>query len=317
MAQSIKVYEGAYLSTDKKTVVSSLEELYSYLMTKYLEESKAGTTLTQLYNTVTSFLKESHKSGNSSSKAKSFESYASLLYSKDYDLFTVRYPNINVKSGSVEVKTEYLVVVSENNTIYTNSIEPEDVNYILKLSDSEFKTAKDFFFSKVLVLNTSHLNRFNANIYWNNRSLSVKTGKSLAFVKFVSPKNLEAYKKKAVALLELAKYIKRVLPDVLDTEEQFYMNYYFHKGYNKHLLRSKVTNVSLMKPDLSSLDNNGKRYLQLIKDLGHVYEGASLQGFKFRADRLTLKDVLGSEYPNYVQLCKRAGLIPAEFLSFS
>ena len=95
------------------------------------------------------------------------------------------------------------------------------------------------------------------------------------------------------------------------------MNYYFHYGYDRHLLRSRISSVSLMKPDLSSLDDTGKRYLQLIKDLGHVYEGASLQRFKFRADRLTLKDVLGSEYSKYVQLCKRAGLIPAEFLSFS
>lgn len=58
MAQSVKVYEGAYLSTDKKTAISGLEELYSYLMTKFLKEYNAGTNLTQLYKDVTDFLKE-------------------------------------------------------------------------------------------------------------------------------------------------------------------------------------------------------------------------------------------------------------------
>lgn len=58
MAKSVKVYEGAYLSTDKKTAISGLEELYSYLMTKFLKEYNAGTNLTQLYKDVTDFLKE-------------------------------------------------------------------------------------------------------------------------------------------------------------------------------------------------------------------------------------------------------------------
>ena len=48
MVNSIKVYEGSYLSTDKKTAISGLEGLYSYLMTKFLEDYKAGTNLTQL-----------------------------------------------------------------------------------------------------------------------------------------------------------------------------------------------------------------------------------------------------------------------------
>lgn len=315
MAKLTKVYNGAYLSTDKDIVVKNLEELYSYLMTKYLEESKAGTTLTKLYSNVTAFLNK--KNSLDGSKPKSFESYASLLYDLESDWFTVKYPNIKVSSGDASILNGYLLVVSESNTTYTNLIGPEDVTYVLKLSDNEFKKAKAFFYSKVLVLNTSHLNRFTANIYWSNQSLCDNVGKSLGFVKLVSTKNLEAYKKKAIALLELAKYIKRVLPDAWDAEEQFYMNYYFHYGYDRHLLRSRISSVSLMKPDLSSLDDTGKRYLQLIKDLGHVYEGASLQRFKFRADRLTLKDVLGSEYLKYVQLCRRAGLIPAEFLSFS
>lgn len=311
MAKLTKIYNNAYLSADKDAIVKSLEELYSYLMTKYLEESKSGTTLTKLYNGVTSFLKKKNTSDNS----KSFESYDSLLYSLDSDWFTIRYPKINRNSESIS--TGYLLVVSESNKTYIRNIDPEDCDYILKLSDVDFKNAKNFFYSKVLALNTSQLTNFRVNVYWNIQSISNGSGNTLGFVKLVSPKNLEAYKQKASALLELANYIKRVLPDALDSEEQYYINYYFRYGYNKHQLRSKVSNISLMKPDLSSLDNAGKRYLQLIKDLGHVYEGASLQRFKFRADRLTIKDVLGSEYPKYVQLCKRAGLIPAEFLSFS
>lgn len=58
MAKLTKIYNNAYLSADKDAIVKSLEELYSYLMTKYLEDSKSGTTLTKLYNSVTSFLKK-------------------------------------------------------------------------------------------------------------------------------------------------------------------------------------------------------------------------------------------------------------------
>lgn len=315
MVNLIKVYEGAYLSTDKKIAVSGLEELYSYLMTKYLEESKSGTTLTKLYNSVTSFLKKKNISDNS--KSKSFESYASLLYDLESDWFTVKYPTIKVSSGDASISNGYLLVVSESNTTYTSIIGPGDVTYVLKLSDKEFKEAKDFFYSKVLILNTSHLARFTANIYWDIQSLCDNVGKSLGFVKLVSPKNLEAYKQKASALLELANYIKRVLPDALDSEEQFYINYYFRYGYNKHQLRSNIKGINLVRAELDSLDSRGKRYLQLLKDLGHVYEGDSSQGFKYRINKLTVRDVLGAEYPTYVQLCKRAGLIPEEFLSFS
>lgn len=311
MAKLTKIYNNAYLSADKDAVVKGLEELYSYLMTKYLEDSKSGTTLTKLYNDVTSFLKKKNTSDN----PKSFESYASLLYSLESDWFTVRYPKISQNSESIS--TGYLVVVSESNKTYTRNIDPEDCDYILKLSDVDFKNAKNFFYSKVLALNTSQLTNFRVNVYWNIQSISNGSGNTLGFVKLVSPKNLEAYKQKASALLELANYIKRVFPDALDSEEQYYINYYFRYGYNKHQLRSKVEGIHLVRAELDSLDSSGKRYLQLLKDLGHVYEGDSSQGFKYRINKLTVKDVLGAEYPTYVQLCKRAGLIPVEFLSFS
>ena len=314
MAKLTKIYNNAYLSSDKDAIVKSLEELYSYLMTKYLEESKAGTTLTKLYSNVTGILK---KDNNSNSNAKSFESYASLLYDLKSDWFCLHYPIIKVSSGSPKVKKGCLLVVSENNTKYTQHIEPDDVNYILKLSDVDFNRAKDFFYSRVLVLKTTNLVSFTASIDWDSQSLFTNVGKSLGFVKLVSPNELVIYRQKAAALLELANYIKHVLPDVLDAEEQFYMNYYFHYGYSQHKLRSKVSNIDLVRANLSSLDDTGKRYLQLLKDLHHVYEGDSSQGFKYRTNRLTVKDVLGAEYPTYVQLCKRAGLVPEEFLSFS
>lgn len=70
MSQSVKVYEGAYLSTDKKTAISGLEELYSYLMTKFLKEYNVGTSLTQLYKDVTAFLKEEAGSDKSQNLLK-------------------------------------------------------------------------------------------------------------------------------------------------------------------------------------------------------------------------------------------------------
>lgn len=309
MVQSIKVYEGAYISTDKKTAVNGLEELYSYLMTKYLDESKAGTTLTHLYNTVTSFLKETRNSTNSSSKAESFESNASLLYSLEADWFCLKYPNIAVVSGNPKVDSEYLLVASESNK-EVNLLEPDEVTYILRLSNEEFNYVKSFFFNNVLVLETSNLCKYSANIYWNNQSLCNKFGKSLAFIKFVSPKNLEAYKSRAEALVELARYIKRVLPDVKDTDEHEYLNHHLYYGYNKHFLKSSFSFECSKGVDVSTLDATGKRYLKLAKDLGYGDNYSQII-------RLTTKDVLGSSYPEYLQLCNRAGLIPAEFFLFS
>lgn len=101
MSQSVKVYEGAYLSTDKKTAISGLEELYSYLMTKFLKEYNAGTSLTQLYKDVTAFLKEE---AGSDKKPESFENYSDLQYDSVSNAFQLKYATIGVSYGYATVR---------------------------------------------------------------------------------------------------------------------------------------------------------------------------------------------------------------------
>lgn len=65
-----------------KSKVKELEELYSYLLTKYLESKGKGQTLTSLYNGVSSL----EKSG--------FEKRSSLQYDSDSDAFILKYAYI-------------------------------------------------------------------------------------------------------------------------------------------------------------------------------------------------------------------------------
>lgn len=62
-----------------KTKVKELEELYSYLLTKYLESKGKGQTLTSLYN------------GVSKLEQGGFESRSSLQYNSDNDAFILKY----------------------------------------------------------------------------------------------------------------------------------------------------------------------------------------------------------------------------------
>lgn len=151
MVNSIKVYEGAYLSTDKKTAISGLEGLYSYLMTKFLEDYKAGTNLTQLYRDVTTFLKE--KAGEDK-KAETFENYSDLQYDSVSDAFQMKYATLGVSYGYVDVRSDKVIIISEKNTY---PYESDDRTYVLKMPAKEFQNVKNFFFSKVLIPETANL----------------------------------------------------------------------------------------------------------------------------------------------------------------
>lgn len=306
MVESIKLYEGAYLSTDKKTAVSGLEELYSYLMTKFLEDYKAGTNLTQLYKDITSFLKAEHESD--SSKAKSFEDYASLKYDLISDAFQMKYPTIGVSYGYASVRSDAVIIVSEKNTY---PYEAEDRTYILKVSDNEFQNIRYFFFSKVFIPETIHLNSFSATVTWGYQSLSNYKGDSIGFVKFVSPKNLEGYKRKANALIVLARYLQKVLPDSHQTKEYSYLNYFLFRGNKKDYLKSNFDIECFRRGDYDPNDATTKYYLQILKGLGYGYTSDSA-----RIGSLSTKEALGSNYSGYVKLCEQAGITPSERVEF-
>lgn len=305
MVNSIKVYEGAYLSTDKKMAVSSLEELYSYLMTKFLENYKAGTNLTQLYKDVTAFLKEKQ---DSKGKAKSFEDYADLQYDSVSDAFQMKYATIGVSCGYADVRSDKVIIVSEKNTYPYDS---DNRTYVLRMSTRDFLNIKNFFFSRVLIPETANLSSYVARVTWISQSLRKDSGDSLAFVKFVSPKNLEAYKKKAKALIEVARYLQKVLPDGKQLSEYGYLNYFLYSGYGEDFLKSNFDIGSIRRGDYDPNDATSIRYLQILKGLGCGYTSDSP-----RIGSLKTSEVLGNDYLGYVNLCKQAGIKPSERVEF-
>ena len=116
-----------------KSKVKELEELYSYLLTKYLESKGKGQTLTPLYN------------GVSKLEQGGFEKRSSLQYDSDNDAFILKYAYIwewtskvklikRLKSKTLQFKqnqiqdltnqlfginSEYLILISNKQKIST------------------------------------------------------------------------------------------------------------------------------------------------------------------------------------------------------
>ena len=137
-----------------KTKVKELEELYSYLLTKYLESKGKGQTLTSLYN------------GVSKLEQGGFESRSSLQYDSDNDAFILKYAYVWewTYKGKTELKieTREIAIQSEANTKSYDSI----IGDKFRLSDSDFQQAKDFYFSKVFVLKVDSSSRYYAISDW-------------------------------------------------------------------------------------------------------------------------------------------------------
>ena len=113
-----------------RTKVNELEQLYSFLLTKYLESKGGGLTLTSLYN------------GVSKVNEGTFEDLSSLEYVSNDDAFILQYASTD---GTV-VTTRDVAIQSEANP---KTYQPV-ISDRFKISDSDFKEAKDFFFEKLV-----------------------------------------------------------------------------------------------------------------------------------------------------------------------
>lgn len=137
-----------------KSKVKELEELYSYLLTKYLESKGKGQTLTSLYN------------GVSKLEQGGFEKRSSLQYDSDNDAFILKYAYIWEWTAKgitkQELETEEIAIQSEANPKPYDSV----VGDKFRLSDSDFQQAKDFYFSKVFVLKVGSSSRYYAFSNW-------------------------------------------------------------------------------------------------------------------------------------------------------
>ena len=113
-----------------RTKVNELEQLYSFLLTKYLESKGGGLTLTSLYNRV------------SKVNEGAFEDLSYLEYVSDYDAFILQYASTD---GTVVTTRDVAIQSEANNKTYRPVISDR-----FKISDSDFKEAKDFFFEKLV-----------------------------------------------------------------------------------------------------------------------------------------------------------------------
>ena len=135
-----------------KTKVKELEELYSYLLTKYLESK--GQTLTSLYNRVSKL------------EQGGFESRSSLQYDSDNDAFILKYAWVWEWTAKgitkQELATDEIAIQSEANPKSYDSV----IGDKFRLSGSDFQQAKDFYFSKVFVLKVGSSSRYYAYSNW-------------------------------------------------------------------------------------------------------------------------------------------------------
>lgn len=113
-----------------RTKVNELEQLYSFLLTKYLESKGGGLTLTSLY------------SGVSKVNKGAFEDLSYLEYVSDYDAFILQYASTG---GTMITKKDVAIQSEVNPKTYLPVISDR-----FKISDSDLQEVKDFFFEKLV-----------------------------------------------------------------------------------------------------------------------------------------------------------------------
>lgn len=137
-----------------KSKVKELEELYSYLLTKYLESKGKGQTLSSLYIRVSKL------------EQGGFEKRSSLQYDSDNDAFILKYAYVwewNAKGKTIqELETKEIAIQSEANQKPYDSV----ISDKFRLADSDFQQAKDFYFSKVFVLKVDYSSSYYAISNW-------------------------------------------------------------------------------------------------------------------------------------------------------
>jgi hypothetical protein len=211
-----------------KTKVKELEELYSYLLTKYLESKGEGQTLTALYNRVSSL----EKGG--------FEKRSSLQYDSDNDAFILKYAY--VWEWTYQGKTELIIEVKDIAIQSDASPKPYDsvISDKFRLANSDFQQAKDFFFSKVFVLKVGSSSRYYAFSNWKYQKVHYpwEPGKTDLAVYFNpgGKAKLEAVRQQ---YKDFCDFIYRVTRIYCSPDEEF--EAYVLRGDKEHELSAKAS----------------------------------------------------------------------------
>lgn len=210
-----------------KTKVKKLEELYSYLLTKYLESKGKGQTLTSLYNKVSKL------------EQGGFESRSSLQYDSDNDAFILKYAYVwewtYEGKTSQEIETKEIAIQSEANPkSYDSVIEDK-----FRLSDSDFQKAKDFYFSKVFILKVDSSSRYYAISDWKYQKVRYpwEPGKTNLAVYF-NPGGKAKLEEVRQQYKDFCDFIYRATRIYCSPDEEF--EYHFLNGCKEHSISAKT-----------------------------------------------------------------------------
>ena len=247
-----------------KSKVKELEELYSYLLTKYLESKGKGQTLTSLYNEVSSL------------EHGGFESHSSLQYDSDDDAFILKYAYVwewTYKDYThTEIKTKEIAIQSDENPKPYDSV----ISDKLRIADSDFQQAKDFYSSKVFVLKVGSSSRYYAFSNWKYQKVSYpwepdKTNLAVYFNPGGKAK-LEAVRQQYKDFCDFIYTATRIY---CSPDEEF--EYHFLNECEEHSISAKTS--------------------------GDGYDGSAEVAF-------------GKHYGEYVAWCKKLGIKPASVIYY-
>lgn len=211
-----------------KTKAKEFEELYSYLLTKYLESKGKGQTLTSLYN------------GVSKLEQGGFEKRSYLQYDSDNDAFILKYAYVwewTAKGKTTqELETEEIAIQSEANPKSYDSV----IGDKFRLADSDFQQAKDFFFSKIFVLKVDSSSRYYAISDWKYQKVSYpwEPGKTNLAVYF-EPGGKAKLEEVRQQYKDFCDFIYKATQIYCSPDEEF--EYHFLRGSKEHEISGKVS----------------------------------------------------------------------------
>ena len=210
-----------------KTKVKELEELYSYLLTKYLESKGEGLTLTSLYN------------GVSKLEQGGFEKCSSLQYDSDNDAFILKYAYVwewtSKGKTNQEVEVQDVAIQSESNTKPYDSVIWDK----FRLSESDFQQAKDFYFSKVFVLKLDPPSGYFAFSNWKYQKIySPWVPEKLNLAVYFTPGGKAKLESVRQQYKDFCDFIYKASRIYCSLDEEF--EYHFLRGNKEHEMSGKA-----------------------------------------------------------------------------
>lgn len=289
----------------KEEVLGRFEELYSYLLTLYLD-NKFQRSLTDYYEEISSFLIA--KAERTKIEPRTFESYSSLIYLSGEDVFGLEYPAIGVFGGYESASRYEVTIKSQNNT--TNfEFSNRRMHDTLEVPDSVYQHIKKFFFDNVLKVNTLGSKLYACDLNWKRQLLIEKGSRNMSLALYIEQKDFRKVQDRVSKLKVLSNFVKSKLPDVKNSDLLDYVNIVFLKNRSRIVLTSSFNIDSIGRLEQGQVpDETYLRYEQICEKSGYSPE--------VNLSELPEKLVLGNDYEEYLRLCDAAGLTSDGYVKF-